>query len=56
MAKRAKKKTAKGGARKKVDVRKARVRDLGSGDVTGGASGFSGGGFSGFSGTVKKTS
>jgi hypothetical protein len=55
MAKRtAKKKAPKGRARKKVDARKARVRDLAGGNVTGGASGFQGG-FSGFSATKSTT-
>jgi hypothetical protein len=48
----AKKKAAKRGAKKKVDARKARIRDLGSrkSDVMGG--GFGGGGWMG---TSKKT-
>jgi len=50
------KKPVKGPTRKKVDARKARVRDLAGGNVTGGASGFGGGGFSGFSATTKSTS
>lgn len=53
MAKRAARKASQTRAtKKKVDARKARVRDLapGSGDVKGGASGLSGGGFQGFSG------
>jgi hypothetical protein len=53
MAMAAKKKSSRA-KKKKVDARKAKIRDLASrrGDVTGG--GFGGGGFSGFS-AIKKT-